>query len=139
MMDCNNELYHYGIPGMRWGVRKTSKRRNDSKDAADARQLKKKKVNEMSNDDLQKLNKRQELEKKHKELNPSKIAKGIAIVGAVALAIGTLNNLYTNSKNAMKNGKEVTEKYKDYKKVKRAKNISRILNKSGITLAKKKR
>lgn len=122
-MDCSNELYHYGIPGMRWGVRRASKSKgqNYSKDAIEAKRLKKKKVNEMSNDELKTLTKRQELEKKHKEFNPSKIAKGIAIVGAVALAIGTLNNLYNNSKNAVNNGKEITKKYRSYQMAKHKK------------------
>lgn len=116
MMNFNNELYHYGVPGMRWGVRKSYKSagQNDSDDAKEARKIKTKKVNEMTNDELQKLNKRQQLEKTHRELNPSKIAKGIAIAGAIALAIGTINNLYNNSKNAIKNGQEVTQKYKSH-------------------------
>lgn len=106
----NNELYHYGVPGMRWGVRK--KTRNMSADAKEAQTLKKKKTYEMSNDELGKLNKRQQLEQQHKQLNPGKIAKGLLIAGAIAAALGTINKLYKSSKESAKIGKEVAGQYK---------------------------
>ena len=121
----NNELYHWGIKGMKWGVRryqnsdgsytaagkKRRKFRTDgwSDDAKEAGQLKKKKLNQMSNAELQKLNKRQELENKYRQNNKSSIAKGIAIVGVTAAALGTLNNLYINGDNAIKNGKKIAQ------------------------------
>lgn len=119
----NNELYHWGIKGMKWGVRryqnsdgsytavgkKRRKPRTDgwSDDAKEAGQLKKKKLNQMSNAELQKLNKRQELENKYRQNNKNSIAKGIAIVGVTAAALGTLNNLYINGDNVIKNGKKI--------------------------------
>lgn len=121
----NNELYHWGIKGMKWGVRryqnsdgsyttagkKRRKSRTDgwSDDAKEAGQLKKKKLNQMSNAELQKLNKRQELENKYRQNNKSSIAKGIAIVGVTAAALGTLNNLYINGDNVIKNGKKIAQ------------------------------
>lgn len=123
MYRYNNELYHWGIKGMKWGVRryqnsdgsytaagkKRRKFRTDgwSDDAKEAGQLKKKKLNQMSNAELQKLNKRQELENKYRQNNKSSIAKGIAIVGVTAAALGTLNNLYINGDNVIKNGKKL--------------------------------
>ena len=123
MYRYNNELYHWGIKGMKWGVRryqnsdgsytaagkKRRKFRTDgwSDDAKEAGQLKKKKLNLMSNAELQKLNKRQELENKYRQNNKSSIAKGIAIVGVTAAALGTLNNLYINGDNVIKNGKKL--------------------------------
>lgn len=109
----NNELYHYGIPGMRWGVRKSQKRM--SSDAEEVRSLKKKKVKEMSNDEIRKVHTRQKLEKQHKELNPGAIAKGLIIAGAVAAALTTINNLYRNSRETIKNGKEIADQYKTSK------------------------
>ena len=121
----NNELYHWGVKGMKWGVRryqnsdgsytsagkKRRKSRTDgwSDDAKEAGQLKKKKLNQMSNAELQKLNKRQELENKYRQNNKSSIAKGIAIVGVTAAALGTLNNLYINGDNVIKNGKKIAQ------------------------------
>ena len=109
----NDELYHYGVLGMRWGVRKKSSGRR-SADAEEASNLKRKRVDEMSNDELGKLNRRQQLEQQHKQLNPGKIAKGILIAGAVAAALGTINNLYRTSKESAKIGREVTQKYKTF-------------------------
>lgn len=106
----SDELYHYGVKGMRWGVRK--KPTNWSSDAKEAESIKKKKLNEMSNDELNKLNRRQQLEQQHKQLNPSNIAKGILIAGAVAAALGTITKLYKNSKETAKVGKEISDKYK---------------------------
>ena len=113
----NNELYHYGVPGMRWGVRKSSKSRsqNDSDDAKEARKIKKKQVNEMSNDELQKLNKRQQLEKQHKELNPGAIKKGLLIAGSIVAALGTITALYKYSKQGIDKGKEVAKQYNNKK------------------------
>ncbi len=109
----NNELYHYGVPGMRWGVRKSQKRM--SSDASEASRLKKKKASEMSNDEIQKLNRRIELEKQHKKLNPGAIAKGILVAGAIVTALGAINKAYRVGQESTKIGKEVTAKYKNAK------------------------
>lgn len=114
-MTNNNELYHYGILGMRWGVRKASKTTKPSSDAAEAEKIKKKKVSEMSNDELQKLNRRQQLEKSHKELNPSSIKKGLAVAGAVVAALGTITALYKYSKQGIDKGKAIVQKNKNLK------------------------
>ncbi len=67
------ELKHFGIKGMKWGVRR--KRGSDglvvSKDHAESRALLKKPVRELSNDDIQKVNRRLNLESELKRLDPS--------------------------------------------------------------------
>ena len=79
-----NELMHHGVLGMRWGVRKDrslggsyqrSHKSRMSEDAREAKQIKKKKVSQMSNAELKKLNTRQELERKYSQMNPSVIQK----------------------------------------------------------------
>lgn len=119
-----NELYHFGIKGQKWGIRrfqkkdgtltsagkKRSKTDGWSQDAKDAYNIKKKKVNQMSNAELRKLNERQNLERNYKSFNKNTIAKGIAFVGTAAAAIGTLNSLYNNSNNLIKNGQAIVNK-----------------------------
>lgn len=74
----NGELYHYGIPGMRWGVRRAEKRaariqrkgakKGWSDDAITVAAIKTKKVKQMSNAELKKLNERNQLEITNRDL-----------------------------------------------------------------------
>ena len=98
-----DELYHYGILGMKWGRRKSRM----SQDAREAKALKKKKVSEMSNAELKKLNERRNLERNYKNLNPSAIAKGVAIVGTTAAVLGSINGIRENGGKLIKVGKTV--------------------------------
>ena len=110
----NYELTHWGVKGMKWGVRKdrirTSKRDRMSADAREASMLKKKKVSEMSNAELQKLNNRVQLEQNYARLNPNAVKRGIKIVAATAGAMGTAMNLYNNSDKMVKAGSKIADK-----------------------------
>lgn len=95
-----DEIYHHGILGQKWGRRryqnpdgtltiagkKHYKEMGWSKDAQYAARLKRKKVSQMSNEELRKLNERKNLESNYKRLNPSK-AK--TITKATLATIGT--------------------------------------------------
>lgn len=85
-------LAHYGVTGMKWGVRR--KGRSGGKASADytrsRKLLKKKKLSELSNDDLKKLNKRLEMERKFKAVNPKASAEGKRWVGKTLNAYGNL-------------------------------------------------
>lgn len=123
-----DELYHHGILGMRWGHRKARtssssggkrKKKNrmsnrayrkyklSSKDSRRAQIIKRKPVNQMSNEELKTLNYRQSLEYQYKQNNKSKISKIAAGVGITVAAIGTINKLYSNMDNLKKNGKTI--------------------------------
>ncbi len=113
----DNNLKHVGVTGMRWGQRKNSstlaqlREKNlnlASKNRQEARRLKhpgkkgekssddfkkvvelrKKKINELSNEDLDKVIKRMDLQKRYKDLNPSKADKGKKAAGNVMSSIG---------------------------------------------------
>lgn len=116
----HEELYHYGVKGMKWGVRKSrtssgkksSKTKGWSKDAKRANAIKKKSVKQMSNAELKELNKRMELESNYHRLNPSKVKQGLAFAGAAAGAMGTIATLYNNSNNLIKIGKKFAKNLK---------------------------
>lgn len=76
------ELTHYGVLGMKWGRRRgrTTSVSNPSSDHTKAKQLKTKKMSEMSNDELRTLTQRLQLEKQYKDLNVTPKAKGKKIV-----------------------------------------------------------
>ena len=115
-----NELYHFGVKGMKWGVRKSRSSSGSSKkkrsktygwidDAKEAYRIKQKKVNQMSNAELKKLNERRNLERNYQQLNPNAIKKGIAIAGTTAAALGTMAALYNNGNQIINIGKKVVE------------------------------
>lgn len=95
----DNELYHYGVLGMKWGIRKERKRSGKKKKAklvlespfsqkkrqAEAKQKAPpssqaargvKKLSDMSDDELRALINRMQLERQYKDLLPKKQEKG---------------------------------------------------------------
>ena len=121
-----NELYHWGIKGMKWGVRRyqnkdgsltnAGKKRRSKKlsdDYVTAKSLKKKKISQMSNAELRKLNERQNLERQYKQMNKSHIAKGIAFIASAAAITNTAVNLYNNSNKLVSIGKSTGNKIID--------------------------
>lgn len=123
-MADDTELLHYGVKGMRWGVRKrrpsgssprakssTAKAKPPAKptarvssDHVTAQTIKSRKVSELSNAELQMLNRRMELEKKYRDLNPSKIAKGLKIAKQVVDTATTAQKLYKLVKDPLGTG-----------------------------------
>lgn len=119
----NHELYHYGIKGQRWGIRRFQKKNGSltpagkkrqkekwSEDATEASKIKKKSVKEMSNAELKRLNERTRLEQEYSRLNPSNSKKALAAVTATAATMGTLLNLYNNSDKIIAKGKPIVSK-----------------------------
>ena len=92
-------LMHYGVLGMKWGRRKSrvstskSRRRGKStysKDYKETADLRKKSYKQLSDQELQRVNKRMNLESEYRRLNPKGIDRGKKIakdlVGTAALA-----------------------------------------------------
>lgn len=109
----NNELYHYGILGMKWGVRRdrprsggSRKKRPSSQDAREASAIKKKKLNQMSNAELKKLNERSRLEQEYSRLNPKSVSRGWKYVATAAGVMGTALSVYNSGSQLVQLGKK---------------------------------
>lgn len=89
--------------------KKAKKTKKVSSDAKEAYQLQKKKVYELSNAELKKLNERQNLERTFKKANPNVIAKGAKIVGMTATTLGTIAAIKGNSKQVMDLGRDIVD------------------------------
>lgn len=102
----NNELTHYGVLGMKWGVRRTpaqlgrssgstkksstkktpsmverlKKRKKEKAKQAEVQAVKNKKLSEMTDAELRQRIARLEMEKRYKDLNPPKVSFGKKIV-----------------------------------------------------------
>jgi hypothetical protein len=76
-------LQHFGVKGMKWGVRRSREQRANAKkeetqrhqDHQRARELMKKKVSTLSNEELAFVNQRRQLEANYAKLNPAKSAR----------------------------------------------------------------
>ena len=110
-----NELYHYGVPGMKWGVRKSSYSSSKGKNRFSKKKLKKKAkaakirfqnttgsrnskavkayrkkdINRMSNKDLQTAINRMNLEKNYRSLTKRDLMLGNKVVKDVLAYGGT--------------------------------------------------
>ena len=119
-MEKYDELYHYGVPGMKWGVRRdrrsNSFKRTVSKKAKAAKirfqnttgsrssnaikSYRKKDINKMSNKELQTAINRMNLERQYRNLTSrdfqmgSKIAKNILTYAGIPIAAVTLYDRY---------------------------------------------
>lgn len=85
----HSELMHFGVKGMKWGVRKP--RIKNSKKWSSSKQAK---IDGMSDDQLKKANNRLRLEKEYKQLTQTKLEKYRKRVGKAAeeAAFNTLQN-----------------------------------------------
>lgn len=82
----DNELMHYGVLGMRWGIRRSEtssggrhslfKKKSKQTSEKPTEQPKKKTIKDMSDDELRKAINRLEMEKRYKDLNPKHVSRG---------------------------------------------------------------
>jgi hypothetical protein len=83
-----NSLSHVGILGMKWGKRKAgvisaSPPKPSSADHEKKLEIRKKKLNEMTNDELSAFTRRMALEKQYKELTKPELTRGQKIVKSI--------------------------------------------------------
>lgn len=109
MWQYNNELYHWGIPGMKWGVRRYQNRDGSltnagkkryseveqpkprvSEDAYKAYANRRRDIGELSNQELRQLNERMQLEQQYRQLtsNAQQKGKGQKFAEEVAWSVG---------------------------------------------------
>lgn len=120
MMDEEEFFAHFGVKGMKWGKRKASS--NPTHTSADAARVnkisaraKKNGLDNLSNDDIAKLNKRSQLLSEYKKNNPSTVQKGnkaakdaLAIIGT-ATAVVAVGSSFVKSPLARKGAKFVLD------------------------------
>lgn len=118
-----NELFHYGIKGMKWGVRRTEAQlarargqKPSSESASKNTQMNaktkssspaRKKVSEMSDDELNRAVRRLQLEQQYRNLNPEKVSAGkkfadkvvkdVVVPAVTEVARNTLKNALTSA------------------------------------------
>ena len=104
------ELMHYGVMGMRWGVRRASKRSGGSKKG------KKKKTSQqqqqkrrMSNKELQSRVKRMKLEKQYRELTSELIPKEKSKIEKLISTAETVSKLSSSALIIYKNLNQFAE------------------------------
>lgn len=104
------ELMHYGVMGMRWGVRRASKRSGGSKKG------KKKKASQqqqqkrrMSNKELQSRVKRMKLEKQYRELTSELIPKEKSKIEKLISTAETVSKLSSSALVIYKNLNQFAE------------------------------
>lgn len=103
----NGELYHWGIPGMKWGVRK---KQPESKPQVDTRSddqkkydnLRKKPLSEMSNAEIRAYLDRLNLERQYQAANPSKSEKTKRFIKTAISDAKTAYDAYQTVNNILK-------------------------------------
>lgn len=116
-------LYHHGIKGQKWGVRRFrntdgtltpagKKRAKTLSDGARVKQIRKKKISKMSNDELREANNRLQLERQYKDLTKKKSVGKKAVQTFITTA-GTIVAVETAFKTYQRVGEAIVKKMID--------------------------
>lgn len=116
--NIRNELYHHGILGMKWGVRRTEAQlgrerkptSQGSEDYQTSRALQKRGAKNLSTKELKDLTTRMQLEQQYSNLKPNQYKKGMDTVKKITAAGTTIASLYALSKTPL--GQDVTKAVK---------------------------
>ena len=121
----NNELYHYGVLGMKWGVRRSPsqlghkiriKRKKKPSEPIHEDYKKahsKKSVSSMSDAELRNRNNRLQMERQYAQLTQKK-SKGKKIVSGIIATAGTIASAEGAYKTYKRVGNQILDKLGDY-------------------------
>lgn len=101
-----NSLKHHGVKGQKWGVRR---KRDKSSDRSNSDSIRKKKVYEMSNQELRDVNNRLQLESNYKSLRKQS-NRGRNITMGVLATAGTIVTAASTAQKLYKLGKPIVNK-----------------------------
>lgn len=104
----SNELTHYGVKGMRWGIRKKRTYHDDYQKAHS-----KKSIRDMSDKELRERNNRLQMEQQYAQLTKKK-NRGAQAVKTVIATAGTLIALDNAIKTYKKYGNEALDMIGDW-------------------------
>lgn len=114
----NNELYHHGVKGMKWGVRRANRLAKNHSDYNKAHA--KKKVSEMSDAELRARNNRLQMEQQYADLRRKsstgqKAVKAfIGTAGTIAAVTAAVATYKKAGKDVVALGAKVVDKIGDY-------------------------
>ena len=104
----SEDIYHAGVKGMKWGVRRRESGGGSSKpaykqsgDSKAAAKLRNRPVGSMSNKQLKTLNERKRLEMEYSRMNPGKLERGHNVIKGVLAVAGTAGAIYGLAKSPM--------------------------------------
>ena len=104
----SNTLVHYGILGMKWGIRRTPAQLSRDRRASKKSSGEKKNVKEMSDDELRRTVNRLQLERQYSQLSSGNVSKGreyvqkIIKAGTTVAAVTTTALTLYNNVNKIK-------------------------------------
>ena len=104
----STELKHYGVKGMRWGVRRKRVHHEDYQKAHS-----KKSIREMSDKELRERNNRLQMEQQYAQLTKKK-NRGKQVVTAIIAGAATLKGLESAYKTYSKYGNSALDKIGDW-------------------------
>jgi hypothetical protein len=93
----SNTLVHYGILGMKWGIRRTPAQLSRDRGTPKKSSGEKKNVKEMSDDELRRTVNRLQLERQYSQLSSSNVSKGREYVQKIIKAGTTVAAVTTTA------------------------------------------